>query len=75
MILVRAVEVMQLSCVHLALLLACLSAFLSVFLLVCFAATFCEQFLDLKAGVVPSLQRMLVLNVVGRLQVIHIRSA
>ena len=47
---IHAFEVMQLSCVHLALLLACLSAFLSVFLLVCFAAIFREQFLDLKAG-------------------------
>ena len=45
---IHAFEVMQLSCVHLALLLACLSAFLSVFLLVCFAITFREQFLDLK---------------------------
>jgi len=43
---IHASEVMQLSCVHLALLLACLSAFLSVFLLVCFASTFREQFLD-----------------------------
>ena len=58
---------MQLSCVHLDLLLACLSAFLSVFLLVCFATTFREQFLDLKAGVFHSLQSMLVYIVVGRL--------
>jgi len=65
---IHAFEVMQLSCVHLALLLACLSAFLSVFLLVCFAATFCEQFLDLKADVFLSLQSMLVYIVVGRLQ-------
>ena len=65
---IHAFEVMQLSCVHLALLLACLSAFLSVFLLVCFATTFREQFLDLKAGVFLSLQSMLVYIVVGRLQ-------
>jgi len=34
----------------------------------CFAATFREQFLDLKAGVFISLHSMLVLIVVGRLQ-------
>jgi len=39
----------------------------------CFAATFWERFLDLKAGVFHSLLSMLVLNVVGRLQ-IHLRS-
>ena len=65
---IHAFEVMQLSCVHLALLLACLSAFLSVFLLVCFAATFRDQFSNLKAGVFLSLQSMLVYIVVGRLQ-------
>ena len=65
---IHAFEMMQLSCVHLALLLVCLSAFLPVYLLVCFAATFREQFLDLKAGVFLSLQSMLVYIVVGRLQ-------
>jgi len=39
----------------------------------CFASTFCEHFLNLKAGVSFSLQSMPVLNVIGRLQ-IHIRS-
>jgi len=39
----------------------------------CFAATFKEQFLDLQANESLSLQSMLVLNTIGRLQ-IHIRS-
>jgi hypothetical protein len=39
----------------------------------CFAATFKEQFLNLQANVSLSLQSMLVLNAIGRLQ-IHIRS-
>jgi len=39
----------------------------------CFAATFKEQFLDLQANVSLSLQSMLVLNAIGRLQ-IHRRS-
>ena len=65
---IHAFEMMQLSCVHLALLLVCLSAFLPVYLLVCFAATFRDQFSNLKAGVFLSLQSMLVYIVVGRLQ-------